>query len=213
MIVSADEFKFVDPRLEGLHDAHSFSAKSAEELLVAAINECRDIVFDSTMMWAPFICQVIAMAREAHVYKFTNGPGYVPEENVEQYFVKDAERLMPEVAYVVRLIGVFVDPVVAVPRAILRQLEIGRRVPTRQQLRSFRLFSEAFETYVDKCDEAVLYDNNTWIDLEQGEIPKIAAQKRPSGKLEVLDVASYRAFCRLRFINDSATCEDELYTR
>lgn len=37
--------------------------QAAEMLLVTAINEQRDIVFDGTMMWAPFVEQTIAMVR------------------------------------------------------------------------------------------------------------------------------------------------------
>jgi hypothetical protein len=32
-------------------------------LLVTAINEQRDVVFDGTMMWRPFVEQTVAMVR------------------------------------------------------------------------------------------------------------------------------------------------------
>lgn len=55
--------------------SHLFQA--AEAILVAAINEQKDVIFDGTMSWAPFVEQTIAMARD-HNRAYVCGPGYKP---------------------------------------------------------------------------------------------------------------------------------------
>lgn len=44
-----------------------------------AVNQQRDIVFDGTMTWAPFVEQTIAMVRD-HVRCYRRGPGYCADE-------------------------------------------------------------------------------------------------------------------------------------
>lgn len=48
-----------------------------------AVNQQRDIVFDGTMMWRPFVEQTIAMVRD-HQHRYRRGPGYHrdPQGNV-----------------------------------------------------------------------------------------------------------------------------------
>ncbi len=43
-----------------------FSTDAASSLLVAALNEGRDIIFDGTMSWEPYVLQTIAMVRDVH---------------------------------------------------------------------------------------------------------------------------------------------------
>lgn len=46
----------------------------------AAVNQQRDVIFDGTMTWAPFVQQTIAMVRD-HRHNYRRGPGlYVDEE-------------------------------------------------------------------------------------------------------------------------------------
>ena len=45
-----------------------------------AVNQQKDIVFDGTMTWAPFVEQTIAMVRD-HVNCYKRGPGYVSDEH------------------------------------------------------------------------------------------------------------------------------------
>ena len=46
----------------------------------AAVNQQKDIIFDGTMTWAPFVEQTIAMMRDhRHVYRL--GPGYHKDDN------------------------------------------------------------------------------------------------------------------------------------
>ena len=47
--------------------------------MLRAVNQQRDIVFDGTMTWAPFVEQTIAMVRD-HENCYKRGPGYVCDE-------------------------------------------------------------------------------------------------------------------------------------
>ena len=44
-----------------------------------AVNQQRDIVFDGTMTWAPFVEQTIAMVRD-HANCYRRGPGYYTDD-------------------------------------------------------------------------------------------------------------------------------------
>lgn len=50
--------------------------------LVGAVNKQKDIVFDGTMTWAPFVEQTIAMVRD-HQHNYRRGPGYFTNEHGE----------------------------------------------------------------------------------------------------------------------------------
>ena len=51
-----------------------------ECLRLNAVNQQKDVVFDGTMTWAPFVQQTIAMVRD-HRHNYKRGPGcYVDEE-------------------------------------------------------------------------------------------------------------------------------------
>ncbi|XP_024528801.1 uncharacterized protein LOC9631455 [Selaginella moellendorffii] len=69
---------------------HSSSTMAASSLLVSALNDGRDVIFDGTMSWEPFVAQTIAMARDVHNRRYRMGPGYVKSEDgtvVEEYWV------------------------------------------------------------------------------------------------------------------------------
>ena len=48
-------------------------------------HRAQDVIFDGTMMWAPFVEQTIAMVRD-HRHKYRRGPGYHKSDgcNVER---------------------------------------------------------------------------------------------------------------------------------
>lgn len=56
------------PELECLVNlqVHEYSTHAASSLLVAALNEGRDVIFDGTMSWEPFVLQTMAMVRDIH---------------------------------------------------------------------------------------------------------------------------------------------------
>ena len=77
-----------------LHQVHESSTTAASALLVTALNDGRDVIFDGTMSWAPFIEQTITMARNVHEAQYRMGPGYkkLPDGTViEKYWEKVEE--------------------------------------------------------------------------------------------------------------------------
>ena len=52
---------------------------------MSAAPHAQDVIFDGTMMWAPFVEQTIAMVRD-HRHKYRRGPGYHKSDgcNVER---------------------------------------------------------------------------------------------------------------------------------
>ncbi len=44
------------------------------------MNQQKDIVFDGTMTWAPFVKQTLAMVRD-HRHNYRRGPGYTVDES------------------------------------------------------------------------------------------------------------------------------------
>ena len=210
VIVNADEFKFTEDCLND-PTLHSYSTKKAEELLVSAVNGTRDVVFDGTMMWAPFVFQVIEMVRGASESLYKNGRGYLPQENVEEYFVKDSSRAKPHVPYRIELVGAFADPSRTVPRAIVRELRTGRNVPTKQQLRSYKLFAQQFEEYARRVDAVVLYNTNVMVDVDAGETPPVCARGQGGRDVQVLDADGYASFLKQRQLNESASSVASLF--
>lgn len=49
-----------------------------------AVNEQKDVVFDGTMTWAPFVQQTIAMVRD-HRHNYKRGPGFVVDDEGNSY--------------------------------------------------------------------------------------------------------------------------------
>ncbi|XP_024526494.1 uncharacterized protein LOC9662922 [Selaginella moellendorffii] len=100
VVVEADAFKEADVLYRSLSSGsgdvsmasqlvHDSSTRAASSLLVSALNEGRDVIFDGTMSWEPFVMQTIAMARDVHRRRYRLGPGYRLDENgvlVERYW-------------------------------------------------------------------------------------------------------------------------------
>ena len=157
-----------EPRVSQL--VHEHSTNAANQQLIVALANQRDVVVDGTMTWMPYVQQTIEMVRDAHKHKYLLGPGYSEEK--EQYWEKaeaiDEDRLF--LPYRVEMVGVTIDPEHAVSRGIRRAIITGRGVPIRGQLRSHRLYSEHFPTYANEnnengskglFDQIRLFDNST----------------------------------------------------
>jgi hypothetical protein len=121
--------------------------------------------------------QTVAMVRD-HEHEYEVGPGYQQHADgsvTERYWLRTGARcaatrhdsggpdgvngnscaaLQP---YQIELIGVTCDPKLAVARGIWRKLRTGRAVPVAAQLRSFRLFAQAWPAYCKMMDSATLY--------------------------------------------------------
>lgn len=160
-----------EPRVSQLVHAHSTDA--ANQQLVVALANQRDVVVDGTMTWMPYVQQTIEMVRNAHKHKYLLGPGY-SEEN-EQYWEKaeaidDEDRLF--LPYRVEMVGVTVDPEHAVSRGIRRAIITGRGVPVQGQLRSHRLYSEHFPTYANENESNEINENES-TDHDKGLFDRI----------------------------------------
>ncbi|CAJ1992540.1 Zeta toxin [Leishmania donovani] len=214
VVVNADEFKLPLECEMSLSEAHTHSTRAAENLLVKAINQGRSIVLDGTMMWKPFVQQVVAMVRDAHLTLFKQGPGYNKKTQIEQYFVAEKARqpALP-MPYKIMFLGITVEVETAVPRGFLRKFQTNRGVPISMQLRSFKLFAENFTDYVRMVDETTLFNNNIFVKLEKGELPPVLAEcsNTTNGQLVVHDDAAFQQFLRQQQINDDADNVLELY--
>eukprot|EP00744_Colponema_vietnamica_P006219 GILI01009042.1.p1 GENE.GILI01009042.1~~GILI01009042.1.p1 ORF type:complete len:1291 (+),score=275.73 GILI01009042.1:536-3874(+) len=214
VIIDADEFKYNDPLFKSNSpDLHKKSLEAAEELLIDALNEGRDIVLDGTMSWLPYVQQTFEMVRDSHQYYYRRSEvGYSPSEKLEEYWERASERQAPLSApYFIKFVGITVDPAQAVQRGILRRINTGRSVPLKAQLRSFRLFSQGFKQYCDWADNAILYNNNVRVDLSAGQLPSIIAEKPKGGSLIILDTAAFKDFLRHSHINQDATSEEDMW--
>lgn len=168
VVVEADNLKEVDPlfiALRGVTPAaarmvHNESVAAAEELFLRAVMDRRDVVFDGTMAWRPFVEQTLAMIRDtANVYR--RGPGDGDGSGPPVYWEVAGVRAERAVPYHVEMVGVTVDAEVAVQRGMVRMMTSGRGVPLRAQLASHQLFSANFEAYVPMFDGAYLLDNGS----------------------------------------------------
>ncbi|CAL8471980.1 g11522 [Coccomyxa elongata] len=216
--LSSSDFTKNDPTLSSY--VHEYSTKAAEAMLVAAVNKQRDIVFDGTMTWAPFVEQTIAMVRD-HQHNYRRGPGYFTDENgntVERYWDRDecAEVEEAKRPYRIEFVGVTCDAGLAVARGVWRKLRTGRSVPISSQLRSHRLFSDNWERLAHLADSATLYHTGSALTtFNKGNVnlnPKVIAHRSSATRGEMLvNSRAYRQFCHKARINDSARCRGELF--
>lgn len=201
---------------------HEYSTKQAEALFVSAINRQKDVIFDGTMMWAPFVEQTIAMVRD-HQRNYRRGPGYKKDDNgnvTEQYWEVDptnSETCQHHKPYRIEVIGVTCDPGLAVARGVWRKLRTGRSVRTSTLLRSHRLFSEHFERTAHLVDVATLYHTgsalttfNKGSDNLQPKVIALRSMQYTSGEM-LYNPSAYEAFKSKVNLNDQAACRADLY--
>mmetsp|Transcript_17981 Transcript_17981/g.50302 ORF Transcript_17981/g.50302 Transcript_17981/m.50302 type:complete len:504 (+) Transcript_17981:1941-3452(+) len=207
--------------------AHDYATQAAEAILVAAINEQKDVIFDGTMTWPPFVEQTIAMVRDHH-RAYVCGPGYHPakegQPGVERYWdpLPSAEQRTfldthpKRVPYRIELVGVTCDPGLAVARGLWRYLTSGRAVPINAQLRSHLLFAENFERYCNLVDSATLYFTGSALTVfNKGHVdtsPQVIAHCSSATKGEMLTSEKlYSAFKGYQNININAPSRAALY--
>lgn len=181
VIIEADKFKARDPLYEALlnqgdsdaaEKVHQFSQRAAEEAFLEAIRLRRDIIFDGTLSWLPFVEQTLAMISDVdHVYE--KGPGYLVRDDgavEEEYWTRLDGKCEPRCRSRLVLVGVTTKPELAVVRGIVRKIVTGRSVPVPGQLKSFQMFSTNYCRYVDMFDSVYLFDTTF-------EIPTVIASK------------------------------------
>ncbi|GMH36595.1 hypothetical protein BSKO_04468 [Bryopsis sp. KO-2023] len=210
-----------DPSVSAL--VHEYSTAAAESMLVAAVNDQLDIVFDGTMTWLPFVEQTIAMVRD-HKHRYVRGPGYHKTESGEireEYWKPDVEydeeKLKEKLPYRIEIVGVTCDPGLAVGRGIWRKLRTGRGVPISSQLRSHRLFSENFEKIAKLVDSATLYHTGTCLTTfthTETIAPKIIAHSSNVTRGEMLvNPPMWNEFLTLKDTNDNANSRATLFKK
>jgi Zeta toxin len=239
VVVEADSFKQTDPVYTALTSigvskaagiVHSKSVEGAEELLLLATQKRRDVVFDGTMSWKPFVDQTIAMLKDPD-YSYVRGPGYSAADPMsEVYWIRSQKREHPVEPYRIEIVGVTVNTSIAVERAIVRSIVTGRGVPVREQLESHLRFSRTFEDYVSLADAAYLFDMSigqdsvsTECSVDGGTSPRCLIACKPgllfpnvrakhsSGCLIVEDKEAFSRFLRKQHINVDARSVSELF--
>eukprot|EP00271_Cylindrocystis_brebissonii_P015085 TRINITY_DN3704_c0_g6_i1.p1 TRINITY_DN3704_c0_g6~~TRINITY_DN3704_c0_g6_i1.p1 ORF type:complete len:587 (+),score=94.36 TRINITY_DN3704_c0_g6_i1:473-2233(+) len=213
---------------------HEASTKAASSIVVTAMNEGRDVIFDGTMSWEPFVMQTIAMARDVHLRRYRLGPGYEKKEDgsVTEFYWEpmgeeevggndegESEKIKaavgnrsmgrlkdgPRLPYRVEVVGVVCDAHLAVMRGMRRAILTGRGVPVAAQLRSHQLFASSLERYCAAVDKALVYCTDGI-----GTPPLLMAYKEGNSKL-LVDVTSYSELSALTNINVKADNALELY--
>lgn len=148
VVVEADFFKRTDPMFNALNSIgveasralHAKSLEAAENLFLKAVQARRSVVLDGTLSWMPFVEQTIVMLRDTDFY-YSRGPGFKESTDgsvSELYWVRGQRRSEKVEPYVIEIVGVTVDPSVAVERGIVRKIITGRGVPVHKQLASHR---------------------------------------------------------------------------
>ncbi|BFI10918.1 hypothetical protein MPTK1_3g18830 [Marchantia polymorpha subsp. ruderalis] len=235
VVVEADNFKENDVIYRALSSmsaghiseaaelVHQSSTNAASALLVAALNEGRDVILDGTMSWEPFVLQTIAMARDVHNRQYCMGPGYLekPDGTVTEIYWEPAEveptadgssdgaaAKPPQLAkkpYRIEFVGVTCDAHMAVMRGMRRAIITKRGVPVKGQLRSHKLFAASLEKYCDLVDHVKIFSTS-----QMGGPGELIALK--DGKHNLLtDAKAFPAVSNLQRLNERATSVLELY--
>jgi len=193
---------------------HEYSTAAAEGLLVQALNAQRDVIFDGTMAWAPFVVATVAMARD-HSRLYRRGPGYrgPAADAAATTFDDDGSCYWEPVGpappgarpYRVELVGVTCDPALAVVCGLWRAVRTGRSVPPASLLRSHRLFASTFEAVAPLVDAATLFHTGRALTtlgkpaaaLEPGVVAHRSAATRGEMLVRPAAWAAFRAHARL----------------
>ena len=223
-MIEADKLKMSDPVFQELNSrenqdaeiarvVHSYSTNAANEQLIAGLSSGCDIVMDGTLTWSPYVEATISMARNAHLYSYSLGRGWVPEEEIEEYWVQGAPLQPPtdgieRLPYQIEILGVTTAAALAVGRGLRRKLVTGRGVPVSAQLRSHRMFSENFEKYLPLVDRAYLYDTTD----SKAHLLVSYDDARTDSPMMIFRDGRYAEFCRKKHLNIHANCAAALFT-
>lgn len=240
IVVEADAFKLHDPIFTALRSVtpgkasqvvHGSSLEAAEELLLKAVSERRDVVFDGTMSWFPYVKQTLAMIRD-NDYFYRRGPGYEAcksGDTKECYWQRRERRSARAASYRIEMVAVTIEPQSAVGRGIVRRILTGRGVPITAQLSSHKMFSMHFMKYCKLFDATYLFDMSstkdedvnssmTTDDLRSKDLRRMIAIKPGvlfQGKtsyFQVLDEAAFCSFLRRSDLNVDAHTSAALFS-
>ncbi|KAG0585552.1 hypothetical protein KC19_2G020400 [Ceratodon purpureus] len=236
VVVEADAFKETDVIYRHLASmssddiagnaelVHQYSTEAANSLLVSALNEGRDVVFDGTMSWEPFVLQTIDMVRDIHNRRYRMGPGEIknddgttterywePVDDDDEYFLetKANNGCVDKRHYRIEFVGVTCDAHLAVVRGLRRAIVTRRGVPVKGQLRSHKLFAKSLKKYIEMVDAAKIYSTSAW--NGPAEVKKLIALKDGPGTKLLIDVDAFPGVRCLADLNTDAGSVLELY--
>ncbi|GJS14115.1 hypothetical protein Tco_0408587 [Tanacetum coccineum] len=223
VVVEADAFKETDVIYQALSSkghhndmlqtaelVHQTSTDAASSVLVTALNDGRDVIMDGTLSWEPFVEQTIAMARSVHKHRYRMGVGYKVSDDgtiIENYWEKvdNGDKFKVKKPYRIELLGVVCDPYLAVIRGIRRAIAVKRAVRVNSQLKSHKMFANAFPKYCHLVDNAKLYCTNGI-----GVPPQLIGWKDGNSNL-LVDREQIKCLETLTEINEKADSIYELY--
>ncbi|KAG0612607.1 hypothetical protein M758_6G041400 [Ceratodon purpureus] len=230
VVVEADAFKETDVIYRTLSTmakgdvsgtselVHQFSTDAANSLLVSALNEGRDVIFDGTMSWEPFVRQTMDMVRDIHNRRYRMGPGYKKNADgteIEKYWELDDSDCAVEAKsedgkrpYRIEFVGVVCDAHLAVVRGMRRAIATKRGVPVKGQLRSHKMFAQSAEKYMSMVDSAKIFSTTAW----NGPAELIAVKDGREKKL-LIDVDTYPGARCLGDLNTDSGSVTELYSK
>lgn len=67
-----------------MHACNFWWNKGSHKSWLPAVNQQKDVVFDGTMTWAPFVQQTIAMVRD-HQHNYKRGSGFFVDHEGNGY--------------------------------------------------------------------------------------------------------------------------------
>ncbi|KAH9322684.1 hypothetical protein KI387_017323 [Taxus chinensis] len=246
VVVEADAFKETDVVYQTLNSSghndlletselvHQTSTDAAESLLVTALNQGRDVIFDGTMSWEPFVLQTIAMARDVHRRQYRRGLGYQrgDDDSVQEKYWEPVEDIDPQEGkslanarkpYRIELVGVICDAHLAVVRGVRRAIMTKRSVRIKEQLKSIKRFATALPQYYEAVDHVKLYSTNNiggpaevtdehyfYHHIISILLLFIIGWKEGSSKL-LVDPEAIKAVTKLASLNEDARSVYELY--
>ncbi|XP_027912536.1 uncharacterized protein LOC114191377 [Vigna unguiculata] len=165
-----------DDMLQTAELMHQSSTHVALSKLVTALNEGRDVIMNDTLSCESFIKQTIAMARNIHEYQYQMGVGYKVAEDgtvTENYWERlhdtKEENQSKEISngkpctkkpYSIALFGVVCDSYLAMVRIIRKAIITRSAVNINSQLKSHKMFANAFPRYCNLVDYARLCCTN-----------------------------------------------------
>lgn len=177
VVVDADVFKHGPDKIHSRHrtatamdDAssvlHKESVDQSQAHLATLIANRRNVIFDGTHAWSPYVTQTLAIIRD-NEWTYAPGPGFQVWSNrsfgevSENYWGLSTRAPSPMPAYRVVFIGVLCHPAVAVERARVRHHITGRGVPFKEQLLSHTMFSRSvLSLLLPLVDAMYIFENS-----------------------------------------------------
>ncbi|KAG0599065.1 hypothetical protein M758_12G124900 [Ceratodon purpureus] len=206
-----------DDRIGNADLVHQHCTSAALSLLVSALNEGRDVIFDGTMSREHFVLQTMDMVRDIHKRWYRMGPaGFKGSNETMKYWeplTHDDERahgVQPKDGkrpYRIEFVGVVCDAHLAAVRGLRRAIATNRGVLLEFLLRSHKMFVKSLEKYISMVDAAKIFSTSAW----NGPAELIAIKDGPGKKLLIDIDTIYPGVRLLEDLNTKAGSVMELF--